>query len=356
MSNALKVISSLLIAFIFAGLLFFFLTKEIDSYIYTQGYESRGFLVQDTCSKYDKNESPILLLGSSTTVEDINGIVLEKELNHTAYNFGMPGTDPVLNSLFIDCFLQMKPKTIIYTFTQTNIMDISKTREAEIYALLESRIAVDRTDERYSFLSEEQKNISRESFFEKTLEKRKFIIDYLFNALRIITKKKISQTNYHDLKNPTYIVESEKILIEKHLGVQNEILAAANFSNENNTKLLALSYLINRFKQNNVSVILVNTPLHPYVLMQTNISSADYFDKTLTKLCKEHNCTFINDFNKYQNVSFFFDHVHLSFEGKDLFTKGLSKELSEKSSKELSNEIKKKSVGNIVKSKSKKVT
>ncbi len=333
MSNSFKVIVSVLISFILAGLLFFFLTKGIDSYIYNQGYESRGFLVSDTCKNYQKNDSPILLLGSSTTVENVNGLLLEKNLNNTVYNFGMPGTDPVLNSLFLDCFLEMKPKLVIYTFTQTNLMDISSAREAEIYALLVDHIAPNKTDATYSFLSDEQKNISQENIFKRTLEKRKFIIDYFFNSIRLLTGKKREQTNYHDLRNPTYIIETEKIAIENHPGVQNEINAAKKFSEENNTKILALSYLVYSFVQKNVTVLLVNTPLHPYVLAQTNLSSANRFNNSLTKLCKEQNCTFINSFNRYQNASLFFDHVHLSVQGKDAFTKDLSKDILKKISK-----------------------
>jgi hypothetical protein len=335
-----SIVSIVIAVLIFAAII----TFGVNNLIFGSGYERNNIIFQ-FCEKYTAvDDKPVILAtGSSTTLSSINGLQIQNLSGdvYNVYNLGIEDGDPVAISLYAKCLVRLKPRLVIYTVSLP-VFDNNASMMFDEYFLIKDHIKINQSDERYSFLDSDIKDLLKWNGLQKLFYKRKYLMQFLLDGIRTRGEslkslgKSQNDIGVYNLKNPRIFDGAEVRLTAQQIGqrldtVDSPIVDGINsFAVSNDTKKEAFLYDLDQFKMGNATIVIINFPSHPLLAQRTNPQIADLFSSYLNQTCQETNCAYIDMSHIYYNEtdpSFFIDYIHLGETGKKDFTEKMTREL-----------------------------
>ncbi len=363
-----KQVLLLLLGILISGVLALGLYLLLEQIITTQyvdrvGIEGRSVSIDKFCNKYDDQKNGnsskiILLVGSSNTNSNINATLMMQYLvnitesnksrksslsnSYTIYNLAITGSDPIAQSVFIDCYIKFHPSLVIMGVNQYSFNgDIN----SDMVLALSKRLNANKEYINQPFISLGTKEVLNYNFLQKAYYKRKYFIQLViigpYQLLRPFTHAPslldVYTSNVDGVGGINIPYDYEIIHstaeIERSLYEDNILTNLNNISFNNNSELQSFEYLAKSLKSHNISLIVINYPMHSILLKHMDEERAsvyaDYMNNDATKYGFEYMDL------KYlyvTNDSYFSDKLHLTFNGRNDFTVLITNELINKGS------------------------
>jgi hypothetical protein len=213
------------------------------------------------------NESnPIFFVGSSQMESGINPPLIENILHDfnfscNVYNLGIEGETPIRRIPEISYIISNNPKIVVIglTYYELNYYNTPGSGDVRITQIFSSRQVMLNDEEKQLFYPEEIK------FYDNPLEqyllKKKYFLksvdNFIFRKDPNNWKNNV-KTLYKGLTRDL----SPKDKIEEFNKAKDYFDGWKNVGNESNRQKKALNYTIYKLKENNITVVLINMPLH----------------------------------------------------------------------------------------------
>lgn len=266
--------------------------------------------------KVGENEIAVYILGSSVVAQsiippEINKLLLQRGYgNIKFYTCFLSGDTPISRSVQLQNIIDSKPSLIIYGLMPRDI-GANDWRD-EYFALVHERLHL-MNDSDYLYSNIQSKSFNKhegiwynKKFIQNALKYRYFSensphseLNYSYDPLGEEYRKYISSkgsdqnATIADVKNPKSRWRSE-----------------SEVSDEWTQNKEALMYIVKKFKENDVPVIIVNMPINPLLSEQiSNSSYSNYFGLI--------NATNVShyDLDGFGSQEDFMDAVHMTYDG-----------------------------------------
>ena len=216
------------------------------------------------------NESnPIYILGSSQIESGINPPLIENILNDfnypcNVYDLGIEGDTPVRRVPEISDIISNNPKIVIiglsyYELNYNNNPGNGDIRLAQLFSSHQVKL----NDEEKQFFFKEEINVYDNPFEQYLLKKNYFLTavdNYIFHKDPNAWKNNL-KTLF--LRLTTNLSPKDKIAAFNRGNTGQKYFDGwRNVGPENNRQKAALNYTIQKLKENNITVVLINMPLH----------------------------------------------------------------------------------------------
>jgi hypothetical protein len=380
-SESKKVIalfSYVLISILVALGLYLALTATITDYYISKGFANRAMQVGDYCQNYNRSSDDdsyvILFIGSSNTMMSVDARLIESELknqsaktgaengvhgypkNFTVYNLAVAGTDNMVQSLYADCYIKMKPDMVVYGINSFSFNGDTNLDNVVVLHRYWSYDSFAASAAKSNVFSANVNDALNYNFIQRALYKRKFTVrlfiivpfDYAKNMLRgseqsvSVQSSQILQDS-RSINNPYPLELKKKSADEIRMGLENGKAGVPlnyldNFSEFNNSELRAFEYTAKILNENNISFVVIHYPEH-YLLLEkfskgniaNNVANGDivvndniaYYKKYMSYDAKDLNFKFIDMENLYANSSYdsyFMDAIHFTPQGREDFS------------------------------------
>lgn len=311
-----KIIIFITISFIISFLIFFSTLFYLDEDSFT--LEERTFY-----SDFPKKNDSIFLIGSSHVLPlnatYITESIFQSNLDFTVYNLGKQGDEPKYRIDSIDYIIKSKPSLVLYGI---GFRDIQKVPSGGFGTL----IIEDTKTIQKKFIdpkTELEKILYEIGFFKIDLEflnnpkfqilmnlKNIFEKEHTGNSLDIY--KKFPDTPFYKEKSPNFENNQKKIPSEEIGNCSIKDFELDIFYKDRN--LISLEVMIEKFKENNIQVILFSTPLHKNCFDKGSDSANILFQNTIVEISKKHNIDFYFLHDSYWNYDLWTDTDHLTFQ------------------------------------------
>lgn len=321
-NNTIKILLIILTAISISFILHFILVNIFVEQYFNNNHKELYLL--DFYNQKKINESNLIFFwGSSQMESGINPLLIEDILNNfnyssNIYNLGIEGDTPVRRIPEISPLIANKPRIVVIGLSYYELYYYNNQGNEDI-----------RIPQVFSFrpviLDENTKNFFYEDelkLINNPLEQYKFKKAYLLMSIENF----ISQENPNTWKNnvKSLYMDLTRSLSEKEK--INEYSQNINYfntwkvvGNENNRQKNALNYTINKLKENNITVVLINMPL--YSLLSKNIPNET--KSNYTYFINSMGVPYYNLETKYPDDEFG-DLIHLNKYGRTNLSKDLA--------------------------------
>lgn len=274
-------------------------------------------------SEFPDGKELIFLIGSSHVLPlnatYITESILDKASNHIVYNLGKPSDLPKQRIDSIDYIIKSKPDLVLYGI---GFRDIQKVPEGGFGTLI--------IKEGNSI---QKRFIDPQTEFEKILYKIGFYkidLEFLQNPkFQILTKfkkifekeieeshevnyKQFPNTPFYKEKSPRFEANLKKASIEEIGTCSIKDFELEVFYKDRN--LVSLETMIEKFKENNIRVILFSTPLHKNCFEKGSDSANRVFENTMMEISEKHDIEFYPLHDAYWDYELWTDQDHLTFQ------------------------------------------
>ena len=281
------------------------------------------------------HDGDIFVLGSSYITEGVDAYVVEELLqqrfiNISAYNLGIHNSSPIERVGEVDYIIASKPKIVVIGVSYVNFGDSSYTFWDHI-VLPYQRKQINIEEIRSLFTNEQLKKITQspiEFNIYRFFDKRKYIFDsistrvrniFILNESCSINKPRFPDSYVTNFKDPWFMT-SNVTEAEKRDMAMAWNKKVPQVSEDLNPQKRALLYTINRLKNDNISVIILNMPINPLASEMINESSRNNLSNFL-------NTTGVPwyDYEREYPSEYFIDMVHMNVAGRTEFSPKVAK-------------------------------
>ena len=266
--------------------------------------------------KVGENETAVYIIGSSVVAEsiippEINSLLAQKGYDNIKfYTCSLSGDTPITRSVQLQNIIDSKPSLIIYGLMPRDI-GADDWRD-EYFGLVHDRLRL-MNDSDYLYSAYQAKSFNKH---EGIWYNKKFIQ----NALKY---RYFAENKPHSTLNYSYdpLGEEYREYISSKGSDQSATIADVNnpksrwrseseVGDEWTQNKEALMYIVKKFKENDVPVIIVNMPINPLLSERiSNSSYSNYFD-----LINGTNVTHY-DLDGFGSPDDFMDSVHMNYDG-----------------------------------------
>ena len=328
--NNTKIIAAVILAAMISfGIYVIIVDICVDSYLEDNKRELSILNFYDTIRKNETDR--IYFIGSSQIVDGIDSYLIEdylKTKNYTfqIYNLGIQADRPLLRITELDRLVESKPRLVVIGVNYNGLYNRTTINDERL-VLVSDKVTLDSYSEQL-YTKEQLKLINQSpNPMEQYLYKRKFIqpsIRYLFFNKMIISEDVFGgdiirhfNPRGNDFKNP-YVYTRNKTHEEllKSLESEGLVLRWCTVYKDDNPDKKALKHTIEKLEKNNISVIVINMPLHPLL------------SEKVPDTTRENYFSFLNstgvtyyDFETNYSSDHFIDLTHLNVIGRNRISK-----------------------------------
>jgi hypothetical protein len=311
------------------------------------------------------SDSAIVAIGSSKMREAFDGQLLGQldDSNHDFYNLAVAGDRPYVRMLEINAILELRPKIVIIelgpnTFSSlaTPVPDSVNSRMAHLISL--GSVNLD------AFSNSVLNTTDKEILPNSRAQQIDLLTSYVPNAIEDTIEIELlseeqpypcsgssanvrcvplpSNSTYDDyLRYPTQFRNSLEVIkagnssrwtIEEFYGPALDIYINRSYHNPEgiiNKNQIAFEFMIEKFTEAGIEVVLVGLPYNPVLLNRLSIGQWDYYN---TSVESYSNLPLVNVYDMMWDDdwedSHFNDYTHMSKEGEVLFSNKLIQQLS----------------------------
>jgi hypothetical protein len=263
--------------------------------------------------------------------EGVNAYLIESyflkntNISNNVYILGVNQETPLSSLPERDYIISAKPSLIVIGISYRDLTNDTRIYD-DRFALI-SQVAQIPSESQYLF-SHQQLELIQQSPFNHFLYNRKFIPSSLKNTIiRSFTN------NNSDLNSDRQSIFAKNFKdpwiwkINKTESEKFELLKKADkyyISSENNTQKIAFLQMINQFRKNNISILLINMPLNPNYSVIINQSTRENYRNFL-------NMTGIPwyDGEHLYPSDYFTDNVHMNIAGRSDFSIVMAKQIKD---------------------------
>ncbi len=310
-ANSTKItVLGLLIIFILGFSIFFFTLQYVDQ-IYTM---KLSLLQESFLSQLDSETDKIFIIGTSR-VYAIDPILIQEQLSDLKYNFdvynlSIGGTTINTRSKIIDAVIDAKPKIILYGIGGDDFaenihkVDVTSKKFRSIFPDPQesfNTFLIDPFLERYDFLQRPK------SFIDVIILDQ---LTHLFNTNQDVILLKNAQTS----KMPFLIPSEINYVVIKNEDLRNKFDRKPNsISNLAENKILPIfKNMLEKFKENNIQVIVFTTPNNEVVLDTITDEQKKMFEKIVYNISDKYDLTVHMLTEKYSRMEIWHDFDHIA--------------------------------------------
>lgn len=302
----MKVIVSILIAFIFSfSLLLLLNSMFFDSEI---SINENQFWEE----KFDEKEK-IFLLGSSH-IGQLNATHIEEEIKLVSdvevFNLAYASDNPSKRIETIDKIIRLKPSMIVYGITYLELNSEEKDSFPTLETLYDNYIVT-------NFPQLEIKNPKW-----TTLKVSRILLEFIGVDIQTREILKIKNTPFYNYqKQQTIIVKNFDLNESKEFPKIDLYIPIG----ENTQKIKDLKIIIKKFKENNIEIVIIITPIFKTFLDSLDSNSKKYFHEKLKNISNEFKVDVIDFSERYNNYEIWMDASHIALNEKsEIFSEDIA--------------------------------
>ncbi|MBT6873609.1 MAG: hypothetical protein HOA28_00030 [Euryarchaeota archaeon] len=363
--NNIEILKSLL-----SGIFIFLVTTSMlssqiiqpllyDASIVRVGRYALTFDAWDTIE--EDNAISVVGIGSSMLQYALDGNCVEDEMNLEdtyVYNLAIPGSMPYIEMIQTEAAVKASPDIIMIEVGPNSLWDVDEFSNDALLDYFELRLTIlslmmDGDDDGIwlDILRDSELSFIANSFDEEfkaesvyaddALEEflRRILLDDS-SAPRSVSAAYVPNPNHEDwhsylrtqnwLYSKLELMDVEKRMAWENSTVVNAVKYGVNNPEHNGTlNHEALEYMVSRFSETGIKVVLVSPPLHPLLLDELNPGQYDGHNNTLDNLSLNDNVETLNlIWEDYWVDDDFYDHNHLDRHGRQKFCEVLAPYIS----------------------------
>lgn len=288
------IVLSIFIAFIITFGSFFVMLSIFD---FSTSIKDHEFFKQE----FDPNLNKIFLLGSSHVGSLNSTLIIEKvsnfDNNFVVYNLAYDSDDPEKRNETLEKLISLKPKIIFYGISYRDFESNIK----QDFFLPDPNHAID-----LLFTNNDFENINPRLITLKGIKT-------IFNYTQIFpSSSKISFPNtpfIQPSKTSTIILNDEEL----HKEIPEIILQKNNsIIDLNGQKYEKFVHIVERLKQENITLVVFTTPLHPKYVEQISNFEKLAFQEILSNISNDYNVVIYNFTNTYNQYNIWNNLSHVA--------------------------------------------
>lgn len=356
---------------IIIGLLVFFVTTTLlssqiiqpllyDASIVRMGRYSITFDAWDSIEI--EEDTTIVGIGSSMLQYAMNGTCIEEEMGNedlSVFNLAIPGSMPYMEMIQTEAAIRASPDMIMIEVGPNSLWDVDEYSSVALMNYFELRLSIlsldlNKEDEGdwLEILRDSELEMLDDSFNNRYRSESLFANDAVEEFLKRIVLDRSSAPrevsaayvphpshdnwlNYLSTQNWLYskleLMDAEKRSSWENITVVNAVKYGVNKPESNGTlNHQALEYMVSKFSDEGIEVVLVSPPLHHLLLDELAPDQYEGHNQTLIKLSEFPNVNVMNlVWEDYWVDDDFYDHNHLDRNGRETFCKQVSPILKE---------------------------
>ena len=329
-----------------------------DASLISQGRHSITFDAWDTISEDDGTS--IVAIGSSMMHYSVDGICIEEQIssdgNLFVYNLGAPGSMPYMEMIQTEAAISANPELILLEVGPNSLWDVEQYDLSEFFEL---KLAI------YSLTMElgygggweeilrksekEMLDHGIENLFSSESKFANDAIEELLTRILVNETSAPSPTSYASVPHPNSdgwkdylrtpkwlfskleLMDQEERSEWENVTVVDKIRYGVNNPLHNGTlNHAALEYMVSRFSESGIEVVLVSPPLHPLLIAELEEGQYDGHNTTLSRLSEYGGVHTMNlIWEDFWSDEDFYDHNHLDRDGRKTFCQEVGPRISD---------------------------
>tara|TARA_B100001115_G_scaffold184010_1_gene184762 strand:- start:1985 stop:2992 length:1008 start_codon:yes stop_codon:yes gene_type:complete len=328
-----------------------------DASLINQGRHSITFDAWNTISEDDGIS--IVAIGSSMIHYSIDGICIEEEIssdeNLFVYNLGAPGSMPYMEMIQTEAAISANPELILLEVGPNSLWDVEEYDLSEFFELkltiYSLTMELGYGGEWEEILRESEKNMLDYGINQLSSESKfaNDAVEELLTRILLNETSAPSPTSYASvphpnsngwqdyLRTPKWLFSKLELMDEKersdweNVTVVNKIKYGVNNPLHNGTlNHAALEYMVSRFSESGIEVVLVSPPLHPLLIAELEEGQYDGHNTTLSRLSEYDGVSIMNlIWEDFWSDDDFYDHNHLDRDGRKTFCQEVGPRISD---------------------------
>lgn len=302
----------------------------------------------------DYDGGKVIAIGSSIMQYSVNGSCISEKLESgtRVFNLAISGANPYTEILQIPALIKTNPELVMLELGPNSLWEYYSSESLNDY--IQFRFTINSISMRnedigswYNLILEEHKqwiatnDIARSKFIqsyshisiEKELQERyQEDFEYITYSERSVKPNHPDWFDY--LENPGFLApkyenlnDSEtKLLIDEAM-VTKKKQGVYNPKYNSTLNHRSLEYMLNELNKNNIKVVLVASPHHPFVYANLDPGQLDGFNHSLTHLGHKFNATIVNMYWETWETIMFRDRTHLGDYGREYFCERIAPEI-----------------------------
>ena len=329
-----------------------------DASLISQGRHSITFDAWETISEDDGTS--VVAIGSSMMHYSFDGICIEEKIQSDGdlfvYNLGAPGSMPYMEMIQTEAAISANPELILLEVGPNSLWDVEEYDLSEFFelklAIYSLTMGLGYGGEWEEILRESEREMLDYGIENRFSSESSFANDAFEELLKRILFNETtapSPTSYASvphpesrgwqdyLRSPKWLssklerMESEERSEWENVTLVNKVKYGVNNPLHNGTlNHAALDYMVSRFSESGIEVVLVSPPLHPLLIAELAEGQYDGHNTTLSRLSEYDGVHIMNlIWEDYWVDDDFYDHNHLDRHGRETFCEEVGPRISE---------------------------
>ena len=323
----------------------------------------RYALTMDAWDSIEEDDAvSVVGIGSSMLQYALNGTCIEEEMessNTFVYNLAIPGSMPYMEMIQTEAAVRASPDVVMLEVGPNSLWDVDEFSNQGLMDYFELRLTIlslilDRQDDgRWKEILRDSElelldgsledNFRSESVYaDDALEEvlRRIILDDS-SAPRTVSAAYVPHPSHEDwhsyLRTQNWLYSKLELMSEEarseweEITIPNSLLKGVNNPQKNGTlNHESLDYMVSRFSESGIKVVLISPPLHPLLVGQLLPGQYDGHNHSLSVLSQYEGVEVMNlVWEDYWSDEDFYDHNHLDRHGRQTFCENIAPRIYE---------------------------
>jgi hypothetical protein len=323
----------------------------------------RYALTMDAWDSIEEDDAvSVVGIGSSMLQYAMNGTCIEEEMgssNTFVYNLAIPGSMPYMEMIQTEAAVRASPDVVMLEVGPNSLWDVDEFSNQGLMDYFELRLTIlslilDRQDDgRWQEILRDSElelldgrledNFRSESVYaDDALEEvlRRIILDDS-SAPRTVSAAYVPHPSHEDwhsyLRTQNWLYSKLELMSEEarseweEITIPNSLLKGVNNPQKNGTlNHESLDYMVSRFSESGIKVVLISPPLHPLLVDQLLPGQYDGHNHSLSVLSQYEGVEVMNlVWDDYWSDEDFYDHNHLDRHGRQTFCENIAPRIYE---------------------------
>ena len=301
-------------------------------------------------------------IGSSMLQYAIDGRCIEEEMgssNTFVYNLAIPGSMPYMEMIQTEAAIRASPDLVLLEVGPNSLWDVDEFSNQGLLDYFELRLTIlslildSRDDGRWMEILRDSEidlldqgiegNFRSESVYANdALEEvlRRVILDKS-SAPRSVSAAYVPHPSHEEwhgyLRTQNWLYSKLELMTKEErseweeVTIPKSLLKGVNNPERNGTlNHEALEYMVSRFSESGIQVVLMSPPLHPLLISQLSPGQYDGHNHTLSVLSEYEGVEVMNlVWEDFWSDDDFYDHNHLDRHGRDTLCVNIAPQISE---------------------------